>query len=85
MFSPEAVRNDHERRHSHQINAVVVMNIMSFVALALVPTAFWCGVAELVALGLQYSYGATERLTIAIGTFALSLWVWTLMRLTGDE
>lgn len=67
------------------MNPLLVNNIISFVALVLVPSLFWFGVAELVAIGLQYPYGAVERLGLAAGIFVLTLWVWTLLRITGDE
>lgn len=59
-------------------------NLIGFVALVLVPTAFWFGVAELVAMGLEYSYGGMERLAIGGSLFLLTLWIWALLRITGD-
>ena len=67
------------------MTSTLMSNIVSFIALVLVPTGFWFGVAELVAMGFQYSYGGVERLTLVIGIFVLTLWVWTLLRITGDE
>lgn len=60
-------------------------NLIGFVALVLVPTFFWFGVVELIALSLQFSYGGSERLAVGGSIFLLTLWVWTLLLMTGDD
>ncbi|MEM6496230.1 MAG: hypothetical protein AAF709_05835 [Pseudomonadota bacterium] len=67
------------------MTAQFLHNLASFVVLVLFPTSFWFGVAELLALSLQYPYGGIERLTVGGGIFLLTLWVWALLRITGDE
>ena len=59
--------------------------LASFVVLVVVPTSFWFGIAEILAASFQYPYGAMERLTVGSCIFMLTLWVWALLRITGDE
>ena len=58
---------------------------LGFIALVLVPTAFWFGIAELIAFSFQYSFVGIERLAIGGSIFLLTLWVWALLQITGDE
>ena len=67
------------------MKSISLSNLISFITLVLVPTIFWFVVAELVAFGLEYSYGAAERLALGASIFLLTLWAWALLRITGDE
>ncbi|MEM8971276.1 MAG: hypothetical protein AAGD43_04330 [Pseudomonadota bacterium] len=67
------------------MTAQFIHNLASFVVLVVFPTSFWFGVAEILALSFQYPYGGVERLTVGGCTFLLTLWVWALLRIMGEE